>query len=448
MRASLYADARRAAGHEAFVRQLRLLLYGYPLLWLLGLGGFFWPLLGLMGGVSLVRNGVQRPSAWMPIGVFAALCLSAPIGVAAFGFQASRLISMLGNGMVWIALAALISAGSVASLRGILTRGILGIAIFQGFMTIAAMIVYPSPMPVPLFRAIWSQLPSGLAAFATGRIYYPDWLGESTFRSVGVMANPTWAGAFAALAIIVAIPLLAHRGKWRLIAVLAIALSAMNVYLSLSRSGWITLAGALIVMILVASRGARPQVRYYFLISITAIATLIAILLVGPRLGDIFDDINSERAGSATTRSAIYSRTLELINELPVPLIGYGIKPQESDLVASVATHSTYLGLLFRVGAIGAILCLVLFIAALSVAVRRGDYVAAGIAAYIIVWCVLEDFDAGHLLPLGIVLAFVAIRSGDTTSTRSCATQENSSVAEISGPQIRRTRRLEVRAKR
>ena len=171
----------------------------------------------------------------------------------------------------------------------------------------------------------------------------------------------------------------------------------------MSRSSWLLLAGALGVAAYYVARRNNAMFAVAFA-NITLALTIAAYVLTGQDIFAEFDEINEGRSGSAISRGAIYSTTLGYIRELMVPLIGYGIKPKEEGLVASVATHSTYLGLTFRAGLIGLVLLLAIVVRLIAQVRAAHNALGAGVLAFVAGWMILADIDAGHLVPLFLLL--------------------------------------------
>lgn len=323
---------------ERLTRFFLAWVFAYPLLWIIGLGGLFWVVLGLGALVFLLREK-PRGIALLPILIGITLVMSAAIGSVYFGFLPDRLISLGGNVLVWIAVGTLLylDPGRVETDR--LARGILLIALVQGALSAMSVAIAPLKLPVPLLSPIAGAMPSGFGAFARNSLYFESWLDGFAARSAGLNAQPTWAGAFACVALIVGSSLVLRvRGKERLFIIGAMVAAWYSLQLSLSRSTWISLGIATAVMVIVWIKRRQP-ILGFTVMTIGAIAVVVALLT---RLSDLqvwLDEVNSQREGSAETRGAIYNTTWAFIHQLPIPILGYGIKPQESDLVASVATH-------------------------------------------------------------------------------------------------------------
>jgi O-antigen ligase len=381
----------------------------FPVLWLIGVGGLYWVVAGLVS-VLYLMGARPRGLAVLPLVVAGALILSSIIGTVYFGFIAERLISLFGNVLIWVALGAALTIKPLTEDLVRLSRSILGVALIQGMLTLVSVSIAPAKLPVPLLSPLASSLPSGFAAFARNNLYFESWLDGFAARSAGLNAQPTWAGAFAAVALLIALgAITTERRGWRVFAILAAIASLYSIQLSLSRSTWISLAVAAALMLLVLLRRASPMAFF----TATALAIIALTIAAMTRLDEIqswLDQTNAQRAGSAETRGAIYETTWDFVASLPIPILGFGIKPRETDLVASVATHSTYLGLVFRGGYIAVAVFAIMLVAILAASVRNTSVRAAAIAVLVIMWCIFEDLDPGHLVPLGLIWAVWSYR--------------------------------------
>ncbi|MDQ0574559.1 hypothetical protein QFZ29_000782 [Agromyces albus] len=377
----------------------------YPVLWVLGGAGAFWILLAIPAVVYLLQNRIPAV-AWLSISVALCLLLSWPIGIVQFGFQAGRSFSLLANVAVWLVVAALLSVAYRSAALDRMRESVAIVCAVQGALIFVSSQVFPARLPIPIFGHS-EQLGAGFAAFGRNTLYQPGWLGEITFRSAGIMAQPTWSGAIAAIGIAASVPLIAQRGR-RVLGLLGVLGSFVAIDLALSRSVSVCLVLALVVGLVVHLRNRSP-LAFFTAVTLGSIGITIVLITKWAALVEFVFDLNAQRAGSLDARGAIYSRTLELIAVLPIPILGYGIKPQESDLVASVATHSTLLGLLFRGGVLALAAFLLLCGYILWAAYKARNGYAFGIMVFVLGWSVLEDLDPGHLVPLGLVIAWVSI---------------------------------------
>jgi O-antigen ligase len=191
-------------------------------------------------------------------------------------------------------------------------------------------------------------------------------------------------------------------------------LDAVVLYLSYSRNTWLALGLALTSMLLVVLRRAR----YWHALTVAVILGCGVALYVASStdLGRLFAQYNSVREGSLGSRTAIYAATWQAVQELPFPLLGNGVKDRVPGLVASLGTHSGYLGTLYRGGWL-ALGCLLVWLVVLAVRSWRAvSPLAMGSTVFAAVWFVAEDIDAGHLAPLALVVALAAI--GEAAGSR------------------------------
>ena len=98
------------------------------------------------------------------------------------------------------------------------------------------------------------------------------------------------------------------------------------------------------------------RVRFQFgtlLVTLAAVATgIIGTLIVGEAIANKLVELNDQRAGSFVARTDIYESTIDAIDFPEAFLVGSGVKQRRTDLVASLGSHNTYLGLLYRGGAL------------------------------------------------------------------------------------------------
>lgn len=391
-------DRSDPTDRPAVDRLVHRLIVGYIPLWVVGLAGLYWPLVLLVLLPRLVRARLGGP-ALAATAIFGVLLLSIPVGALTYGVDASRVLSAVGNGTVWLALAAFFAVRP--GLESV-TRGIGTLVVFQGAVIAMAAVLYPVESPLPLLHDSMAWAPSGVAMMASNSLFFQGWLGEAAFRSVGIMGNPTWCGALGAVGILIACDRFRRAGERRSAAILmAAGLLALVFSLSRASLGALGIALTVAAIMLVGRRNTHVAV----LMGLVATAGgLVMTLGAWETLLEAVEQINDQRSGSLTTRSAIYAETWRGITEHPFPLLGYGVKPQEEALVASVASHSTYLGLLYRMGLAGLLLFIGLLAALLLSAIRRRDALAAAMVVFVGVWCVLEDFDTGHVVPLTLLI--------------------------------------------
>ncbi|MFI7589588.1 O-antigen ligase family protein [Spongisporangium articulatum] len=375
----------------------------YPLLWVIGLGGLFWPL--LMGALLFRRTSAPRtPESTALILVSQLLVASVPLGLVAFGFNVGRVVALAANVTVWVATAALLRRATAdGAFREHLLRLFLLIGAVQGAVVALAYTVYPGSLGLPLLHGLSAKMPSGMASFASDLLVYPSWLDGFAIRSSGMMGNPTWAGATGAAALLIALTYRSTQAGDNALRLAAVAGGAVAVHFALSRSVEFALMGSLALAL---GEVARRRLKLGFTPIVVGLMALpMAAYIWGPRVVEWATHVNDERVGSAESRGAIYTLTWHYIQQLPFPLLGYGIKPQSNGLVASVASHSTYLGLTFRAGVLAVVLVLAVAVMLARRAAADGNVIGVAVVVFVAVWCIFEDFDGGHLLPLVLVVA-------------------------------------------
>ncbi|MEU9821825.1 O-antigen ligase family protein [Pseudonocardia alni] len=384
------------------------LVLTYAVLWTIGLAAAFWVLAAVVLMPALLRARLGAASG-APLVLAVALVLSSAVGTAAGYASPDRFVGLAANVAVWVAVAGMIAVVGTAGddeLRR-LVRAVLTVGTLHSVVAVLAVWTYPTPWPVPLLGRYAGALPPGVAAFTTNDLVVHGWLDGDVLRATGMMGNTTWSGAVSALTLLVLLHPAARcwaRLPWRL---LAGAACVWSVYLSYSRATQIALVLALLGTVLRhlwRAHRAGPA-------AVVAICGALVAGVVGfaPGLVVAVTEVNAARAGSAESRGAIYAATVDRLVGLGVPVLGFGLKPRDDGLVASVATHSTYLGLAFRAGLLGLVALLVCGVALWRACGARSALPRA-VVATVAVWAVFEDLDTGHLVPVFLAVALALAR--------------------------------------
>lgn len=379
----------------------------YPFIWAIGIAIIFWPVLLILFRGELIncRQSFISNSLFL-IGLIE--IISIPIGILSFQVGLDRILSAIVNGLIWICTSFLVSYKFSDSDLIRLRKILIGIGISQGVIVFIARMTLPQVLPIPLLHNSMKIFGANSAAFSNNQVVYVDWLNGFTLRTHGIMANATWAGGFSAVAIIL---LLSNQS----LSIGALARNAVKysllifvVYLSLSRSVMIALLFSIASgLILKLSQNANPQSQIAIVSLIAIFIVSAAVLIISGNYFNIFfESINQTRSGSLESRSDIYRITVELIREHPFPIIGYGVKPSGEGLVASIATHSTPLGILFKAGLLGLLIYVFFVIASFKKLISTRNWLGFSIMTFIFLWSLLEDFDGGHLIPIFLVLVF------------------------------------------
>lgn len=387
----------------------------YPWLWGIGLGAAFWPVMAVIGLPAVFRARMDR-IALAATAVTVTLLLSCGVGIAAGFGSAGRIIGAAANISVWVGLIALLVTHHSAdeAMRRLFVRSCVVVGSVNSVVALVALVAYPRVLPIPLLGGIADRLPSGVGNFTSRELIDDSWLNGPVLRTVGMMAQPTWSGAVSVLTILLTMWL--FRGLSRraqLLATVATVLNLVNVYYSYGRA---TQAGLAVALFYVGARLVWQRWRLGpALISVATGAVVVLVVLNFSELLGQLVEVNDAREGSADARGDIYAATLSLISDLQLPVVGYGLKPAEEGLVASVATHSTYLGLLFRGGIIGALAFLVLLGLCAQRCLRADSGIPAASVLFIAIWCIFEDFDPGHLVPLFLAASIYAAGAAPPT---------------------------------
>ncbi|MDQ6839038.1 MAG: O-antigen ligase family protein [Actinomycetota bacterium] len=377
----------------------------YAIFWLLGIAFLWWPWLLL----RVLRD--RRPATRRPVALgITTLCLAVSLLIAAASLAApSRLVGALANLSVWVTLwRVLASEPNRAEADGVL-RGIVDLALFQGVLVIVARAVYPTlaGATLPLARLLPSSLAgdANVAAFSTVRLAIPDYYNGVVIRTSGIFGNPTWAGAVAAVGILFVLFASDSLSPWMRRPVVRAALvifMAVTLYYAYARIDLLGLGVAAFAVLAVKAKAfIHPSLWMASICAATATVLVVVPLLP---LNALFGQFNKPRQGSLVAREEIYGPTLTAISHAATPLLGAGIKERVEGLVASLGTHSTYFGLAYRGGLLAAA-AFVVFLVALGVrSFGKSSGLAVGLVCFLLLWCVSDDIDAGHLLPLVLVV--------------------------------------------
>lgn len=385
----------------------------YPLLWATGFGGFYLGVMAVLAATYLVRTKVPA-LAQVPLWIAALIMGSIPVGVLHFHVGASRVLSALYNAGVWVLISAIVTAASRVNIRTSLSRALLLLLAAQAALVIVGLAVYPQRLPVPVFSELAGAMPGAFGDLGRPDIVNQAWLGRVVMRTSGIMSQAVSAGGFAAAA---ALAVASHRENPRWVRFAAVAAAAPVVYFSLARTTY-ALVGVALIIWLVFAVSRRDQLTAVGLAIMAVILATSATIYWWTEIVATLDEVNDLRAGSAESRGEIYGITIDYVLAHPFPLLGYGVKPQAEGLVASIATHSTVLGLAFRGGVIAALLFLAFMFILLVRATAESDVTAVTAAVFIAGWAAQADLDVGNLIPVLLAFAVVPIRNGFASAGR------------------------------
>jgi hypothetical protein len=257
-----------------------------------------------------------------------------------------------------------------------------------------------------------------VAFLARVRLAYPDYFGHAVLRTAGLFGNATWAGGFAGLGLILLLFAGDRLGRFirrAPIRLLSVVVCAHTLYVAYARVSVVAVFLAILGVAAVRHRRLLPA-RTVLGAGCLLLAAFIVISPAVP-LRDWIRKGDEPRQGSLKTRSEIYGTTVHRVENSSLPLIGAGIKERESGLVASVGSHSTYLGLAYRGGILCALSYAFFLLTLLARSWRQHAPLAFGMTVYVLVWCATEDIDAGNLVPLCLLSAFCLLAEGALAGT-------------------------------
>lgn len=318
---------------------LLLALYGYPLLWVLGLSSFIWSILVLPVGIHLLR----RPTVKTPPGtgiwiVFLAWVALSAVQVdsgstaAVFVYRAS---TYLAAGVLYV------YVYNLWLTREEERQLLRAVAMFWGFLIVggfAALVIpqveFPSALEIVLPRSIANQE-------YVQQLIHPTMAQLQTFLGYPVPrpAAPftftnTWGSNVGLLAPVFFYTLRTLEGWRRRLGILVAGASLVPIVYSLNRGLWLGLA---IVVVYAAVRYAiagrvRPLI-------VTVAAGLVAVLAIAlTPLGDLAEE-RAETGHSDSARMQLVEGALDAIADSP--LIGHGgtVRIPERESRAPAGTH-------------------------------------------------------------------------------------------------------------
>jgi polysaccharide biosynthesis protein PslJ len=325
-----------------------ILLGCFPLWWVLGLGGFIWPLLATFMALILLKQGtVKLPRGFGIWVLFLAWMLASllQLGEGQGGLVAIHRVSIyLSATLLFIYVYNLPSAAirSVISSLVWFWAAIVGIGLLA---LVAPTLEFRSPFE--------TLLPQGLAKnpyiFDLVHVHVAqvhDFLGYPVPRPAGPFAYTNEWGAVLALLSLFLIPAMALRiGRWRRLGPI-IALAAIPpLVVSLNRGAWLALGLGLLYALLRLVLRARVGAVAGMLVSIS----VVGVLVVATPLGGLLED-RLATGHSNEGRLEIYD---EVIDEVKLsPMFGYGA-PRESERnpnLPLLGTHGGFWLVLFSHG--------------------------------------------------------------------------------------------------
>lgn len=402
-----------------------LLFVSLPLWWALGVEQFIWLPVLLWSAVKAIRRGrVRVPPA---LKLYAVL-LFADIASSLFIVENYRYVSFIRTFAVFASgfLLIFVVVNDVRTSREVrrLLVGLVWMMAFAGLLgAVAVLGIYR-----PHFHSlIGTVLPHGIQSTGLGqRIVVRTAGGDGWFRAVGHFYRINSMFLFATLyasALAMSIPVvlgLASQSRrvvrWALIVISVLLI--YNLVFTTGRSATLSLVLSGAVLVLVVLRSAHRG-RLWLVVAICAAVLVLVGIIADPIGGHVLRLVVSGRGSSTHDRLFIYQKTVAGFLERPV--LGWGTVRDIPGFPYPAGSHSQYLGILYRQGAVGLALWLLLCYSVvkrawLGVRLKRpfAVFLAWGLVAALLnsVTEVL-DLDAVTFMVFCLLVALVHVRDSE-----------------------------------
>ena len=400
-----------------------------PVIWLLGIGVFYFHLLSLLCFIfdlglamksSLKNELLLQDFINKTLFIYILIYFISLVFAFFEGAPIIRISSSLFNFSYWIMCLFIISFiskySNLDSIK-ILTDKIWILPLLVGIASIISLVVYKnsfhniflnSPISV-LLNSL--NLPDLIKHSTRINLVSQDWvLGDRSLRTSILGIYPTASGAV----MLLTIPIIFYQfiDQKKIHYLFSTIFGIIAILLTASRTS--------IVAIFIGIFGSYiicKQNRTLIIIFI-----LILILISSPILIDIFSYLVSYRSGSSITRFSLYFYGFELTNKTNI-LFGLGYKPRIEQFFIPIGSHSTYIGAYIKTGLLGFTIILIWQIAILRLWIanchkinQKYKSLFMGVGSSIIsmvLWMLTEDIDAPQLVMftyatlVGLLIAIV-----------------------------------------
>lgn len=292
-----------------------------------------------------------------------------------------------------------------------LMRGFVALGVMNGVLSIVGTILWWLDRRDIVIQSLLGlaikadRIPSNMPLiqyFFRLRVVTTDWVfNKSVPRSFGFNPYPTALGLMMLFSISMTLGYYFITKRKRLLVALLIQLIPLT--LSFSRAAVLGLVTGIVAVYTLQNIG-----KLAFVMKFAAIAGLLVVISLNVSLRRVAEGIDQFRAESTSFRMNMYERTFE--EALKKPFIGYGFKPLEKDVPFPMASHSSYVGVIYRAGFLG-FGAFILFFASILFSwwkqkshvmgdlTRRTFWFWGGVCILGgLVWMMTEDLDAPVLL--------------------------------------------------
>ena len=353
-----------ATAHRRFLPAgwaVTAMIAGYPLWWLLGLGGVIWLVLALpMAAWLVAQRHLQLPRGFPLYAVFLCFVAASVVQIDSGERLAGYLLRgswYLAAGILWLYLANTEAKIGVRRLVGMVVVLWLASVVGGWLGILLPHVEFASP--------VTSLLPANVAHNELVHSMITPGFAEVQHSFTGVLTRPKapyfytngWGSAMALLTpfAIGAMTVPGIRPSRRVIEVGLIA-SVIPILLSLNRGLWVLLTLGALYTVLRRSRHSRSRGLLYVLLGLVLVGTLV----VATPLGDpVRDALGSRTADSNERRTILYEETISRTSESP--FVGHGAPRPSEETAQSVGTHGQFWMVMFSHGFIAAGLWLTMF---------------------------------------------------------------------------------------
>ncbi len=388
------------------------MIAGYPLWWLLGLGGVVWLALAVpMAAWLVAQRHLQLPRGFPLYAVFCCFVAASVVRIDSADRLAGYLLRSswyLAGGILWLYLA------NTEAKIGV--RRLVGMVVVLWLATVAGGWLGILLPHVEFASPVTSVLPGKLAANELVHSMITPGFAEVQQSFTGVLTRPKapyfytngWGSAIALLTpfAIGALTVPGIRPSRRVIRIGLLA-SVVPILLSLNRGLWVLLTIGALYTVLRRNRRGRSRGLVFVILGLLSVGTLV----VATPLGDpVREALGSRTADSDERRTILYEETIARTAESP--FLGHGAPRPSEETAQSVGTHGQFWMVMFSHGFIAAGLWLTMF--GVLVWRTRNPTTDLGLAAHVVlVLGLLEMLFYGqipHQLFILVVAASVAYR--------------------------------------
>lgn len=387
--------------------------------WILGIGFMWWSVVPTLWWLSIWLRNRRAPFGFGSILLVSLGCwllVSLILGVIDGTVESGGAAGAVFSALVWVSaglLYSVINATPVAN-RLVVLRGVILLGAIQGFLTVVAVGLHPSPLDSVSLPAqgVLGGI-SSIAPWTSANLAYSSYFGDQVTRSAGVMGTAAWSGGFAMVVLLLMLATYKQlvgngmRRAWWWFAFVCLALSVYFSYSRLSLAIVVCLGGFFVLRLLavrVLPRGGTAVAVY-----VTAAFLVVSVFTVPWQ--EYLNEQDALRPGSSETRLSSYVSAVDAVVNSGISSVigGLGDKPTFQNSAFGIGSESTLFSLLVRGGMIAVTLFLAFLLVRLFRSMRDRNLGMCLVLCGLGVHAVAADLDVGTLT---LVAAFLNVDSG------------------------------------